>query len=454
MMEFEWSQYALARSIENALDQEVLISREMGEAMMLWERLYKNKAPWKHDEVKSLNLAAAVAGELACQATLDFQSHISGSRRAEMIDSQVYQNVIFDVRRYTEYACANGGLVFKPYLYRNRLAVEYVRANRFFPLETDSRGRIVSAVFVERLRHEDRLYTRLEVHRLTEDGVTVQNLAFRSGDLRLGQPIPLEDVPEWANLAAFVTITGIEKPLFSYFKMPMANTVEPNSPLGVSVFSRAIELIREADIQFSRLLWEYEGGELAVDASVDALMSDKGDFRMPKLNERLFRALDIDAGGSDLYSVFAPALRDASYSSGLNEILIRIEDVCGLARGTFSDLNNAARTATELKILRQRSYSTVTDLQKSLQAALSDLADGLDVVATAFDLLPPGDKHTVIFEFDDSAITDRQTQFAEMQALVNQGIMDRWEFRTWYLGETEEQAKARLAEMKTAEGGL
>ena len=185
-----------------------------------------------------------------------------------------------------------------------------------------------------------------------------------------------------------------------------------------------------------------------MDASVDALMLENGDMKMPKLNRRLFRGLDIDMGGSDLYSVFAPALRDTSYKDGLNEILIRIEDACGLARGTISSVNNSARTATELKILRQRSYSTVTDIQKSLQMALTDLVDGLDMVATAFDLLPPGEEHTVVFEFDDSAITDRQTQFEEMQVLVSQGIMDKWEFRTWYLGETEEQAREKLAKMQ------
>ncbi len=448
MIGFELGHYALVRSVENALEQEVLISREMGEAMALWERLYKDRAPWKNEDVKSLNVAAAVAGELACQATLDFQSRLSGSRRAEMMDKEVYQDVIFDVRRFAEYACANGGLVFKPYLDKNRLAVEYVRANRFFPLEVDSRGKIISAAFIEQLKHDRRPYTRLEVHRLTEEGVSVQNLAFCGGVLGLGRPVPLEDVPEWADLAGNVTIEGAKKPLFAYFKMPMANTIDPDSPLGVSVYSRAVELIREADMQFSRLIWEYEGGELAVDASVDALMLENGDMKMPKLNRRLFRGLDIDMGGSDLYSVFAPALRDTSYKDGLNEILIRIEDACGLARGTISSVNNSARTATELKILRQRSYSTVTDIQKSLQMALTDLVDGLDMVATAFDLLPPGEEHTVVFEFDDSAITDRQTQFEEMQVLVSQGIMDKWEFRTWYLGETEEQAREKLAKMQ------
>ena len=50
------------------------------------------------------------------------------------------------------------------------------------------------------------------------------------------------------------------------------------------------------------------------------------------------------------------------------------------------------------------------------------------------------------FEFDDSIVADRQAEFAEKQQLVTAGIMQPWEFRMWYFGETEEQAKAMTAD--------
>ncbi len=447
MMGPEAGSLLLIKSIERALGREVLISTEMCSAMNLWDRLYRNQAPWRSEDVKSMNLASAIASELACQTTLDFQSSVIGGERAARINEQVYQDVMFDIRRCVEIACASGGLVFKPYLDQRRLAVEYVPMERFFPLAVDSRGRIVSAVFAEWIKRDGKYFTRLEEHTLDQRGVTVRNLAFSgSGFLGLGKEIALSDVPEWEHLAESVTISGAEKPLFSYLKLPMANTIDPRSPLGVSVYSRCVDLICEADKQFSRLIWEYEGGELAIDASVDALLLENGDMKMPALSRRLFRALDVDAGGSDLYSVFAPALRDRSYLDGLNEILIRVEDLCGLARGTFSNINSNVRTATELKLLRQRSYSTVADIQKSLQAALKQLVDGLDLIASVFSLLPAGD-YEVIFDFDDATITDRESQFVEREQLVRQGILNRWEFRSWYLGETEEQAKQNLPAM-------
>ena len=109
MTELETGNFLFAKSIEKALDREVLVSPEMSSAMALWSRLYRNRAPWKSEQVVSMNLASAIAAELACQSTLDFQSKVTGSRRAEALNSLVYQVVLFDIRRCTEHAVRWGG---------------------------------------------------------------------------------------------------------------------------------------------------------------------------------------------------------------------------------------------------------------------------------------------------------------------------------------------------------
>ena len=232
--------------------------------------------------------------------------------------------------------------------------------------------------------------------------------------------------------------------------MPFTNGVDLYSPLGVSVYSRAVDLIEQADRQYSRLLWEFEGGELAVDASVDALRYDKNhpNGKLPKGKERLFRGLDIEAGnGSDLYQVFSPALRDESLVHGLNEMLIRIEDVCGFARGTVSNLDHTenARTATELKAMKQRTYALVCDTQKALQKALEGLIYAMDELADLYAIAPAGEIEPS-FDFDDSVICDREQEFVEKRQLVMDGIMQPWEFRAWYFGETEEAAKKSVVQ--------
>ena len=197
-------------------------------------------------------------------------------------------------------------------------------------------------------------------------------------EAELGTEIKLTDVPEWASLEPETKIQNVDRLLFAYFKMPEANTIDPYSPLGVSGFSRAVSLIKQADLQYSRLMWEFEGGELAIDVDRDALteltdLNGKSHTVNPQLQARLFRPIDL--GESDTYQVFAPAFRDTSLIAGLNTILMRIEDVCGLSRGTLTDAATEARTATELKILKQRNYATNADIQTALEDALREIAN-------------------------------------------------------------------------------
>ena len=117
---------------------------------------------------------------------------------------------------------------------------------------------------------------------------------------------------------------------------------------------------------------------MAVNVDRDAFtwMSDDssgttGHSELGVMQQRLYRRMDISDG--ELFEPYAPALRDNNYIEGLNAILMRIEDVCGISRGTLSDSIDIARTATELKILKQRSYQTNADIKKAIQNTLEDV---------------------------------------------------------------------------------
>ena len=50
--------------------------------------------------------------------------------------------------------------------------------------------------------------------------------------------ISAQSVSKWESIEPYCKIENIKRPLFSYFKMPMANTIDTTSPLGVSVYSK------------------------------------------------------------------------------------------------------------------------------------------------------------------------------------------------------------------------
>ena len=400
--------------IKDAIGVEVAVSDKMANEIDLWAKMYKNEPPWKEKNIKLCGLPAAIAGEFARLVTLELKTEVTGN---DFINEE-YQAVVSDIRKYTEYACAKGGLAMKPYASEGHIEVDMVQADRFFPTKFNSRGEVTAAVFAESLTVGKKVYTRLEYHQHEGTMYHINNKAFVKQDLDnvevLGKEVPLTAVPEWANLQEEVTLKNVKMPLFAYFKIPNANNVDDTSPLGVSVYSRAINDIKEADNQWTRLLWEFEGSELAIDADITLFKKDdKGNYEFPKGKDRLFRMMDLD-DNAEKYKVFAPAIRDENLINGFNAILRRIEFNVGLAYGTLSDPNTVDKTAEEIKASKQRSYSTVSDIQKSLQTALEQLVYAMDVMAQLSGL-SGRKKYEMSFDWDDSIVIDKEQELASMQ---------------------------------------
>lgn len=475
-----------SKTIEQTLNVKSIMSEKMSSAVELWDLMYKDQAPWlKHPSnsdpvsIKSLGLPSFIASEKARVVTLEMTSEITAPadsksesvKRADYLNEQYQKKVISKIRTQLEYGIAKGGFVIKPYYVSDeaeagQLEFDFVQADNFFPISFDASGKITEAAFVQRKTDKNIVYTRLEIHSLKGSSVIVRNKAYKSTNEssgNIGDEIPLSNVAEWSSLQPETTINNMDRLLFAYFKMPEANTIDTYSPLGVSGYSRAASLIEEADKQYSRMLWEFEGGELAVDIDSDALMekddkNGRAQVIRPVMQQRLFRKIDLGADG-DTYNVFSPSLRDISLINGLNTILKRIEDVCALARGTLTDPSNDGRTATEIKMLKARTYESVRDIQKSLQNTLEDVVYIMNVYCTLYNIVgdapinpksgaPLPDnigKYEVSFGWDDSILTDKDEELNKMLLLEQNGVVSKLEIRMMYFGETEQQAKEALA---------
>lgn len=459
------------KSIETAERIETPLSAEMAAALDEWHQMYRNKAPWlKPDTVKSLNLPAFICSEIARQIILELEWDITGKADAEgnIVENPraaylkaEFKKLFNDLRAKLEQGCAAGGLSVKPYPKNGHLYFDWTTAWELYPIAFGDESALTDVIFRDNFQAGKTFYTRLERHTVTEHGVKITQRAFKSSNRDyIGAEISLSDVPAWSSLQPEVEVTDSDGQMFGWFRVAAANTVDINSPMGASVFAKARDIIKQADIQYSRLLWEFEGSELAIDVDPAVLRpvasgrrdaNGKAIMETPQLNERLFRGVNM--GTDDTYKVFAPSIRDASLLNGLNQLMIRVEDQCGLSRGTLSDPNAEARTATELRINKQRSYATIADNQKALERCLRDVIRAMDKYATLYDLAPAGE-YEVSFSWDDSIITDSEQQMNERLALVAQGLMSKAEFREWYFSETKDQATAAIQAIQEEQLGM
>lgn len=450
------------KDIEDALKITPVISSTMQQNIELWESMYKNESPWLNENTHSLGLASMIASEKARMATLEMKIKVTGeSEKAKFYEEQ-FQKVTRSIRKELEYGIALGGIVIKPYVVKGsngRLCFEYnyTKATNFYPLAFSSEGKVTEAAFLDRIITKENIFTKLEYHKLDGNTLIIANLAYKAynGNLSmsgynsyLGTPIPLTDIPQWSLIEPQVIIENVDTMLFTYFKMPEANTVDIHSPLGASGFSRAVDLIKQADLQYSNLLWEFEGGQLAVDVDRTALnpikTKDGKELEiLPKLQDRLFRR-NLDLGEDNMYNVFSPELRDKSIINGLNTILMHLEDVCAISRGTLSEVTiSEARTATELKILKQRSYAANADIQIALQENFEDIFKIMDIYCRLYDIVSDGE-YEVAYSWDDSIIVDKDAEKQLDLIEVDKGLMSKVEYRMKWFGETQAQAETAM----------
>lgn len=445
-----WSRMFGKQTIQKAVGVEPVISSPMAEAIQLWSQMYENKSPWLSKNVQSLNLASAVSAELAATVTIEMDVFIDGSRRADYLKAEFDRTVMDKLQREVEYGIAKGGMVFKPFVENGRLAVDFVQADQFYPVRFDSNGDLLAAVFVDQEKIGDKFYTRLEYHDYTDTEYRVVNKAYQSTRRAdLGTPVALSSVARWGELQPEAYIIGVDRPLFAYFKFPFANTIDTTSPLGVSVYSRAVDLIQQADEIWSNLLWEFESGKRAVYVDTLAFRKDEKTGNPILPDKRLYRTLNTSgAAKEELFEEWSPEFREASIRAGLDAVLKKIEYACGLAYGTISDPNVQVKTATEIKISRQRTYVTIVGTQKALQAALETLIYGMDAWATIGNLAPPGE-YSVSMRFDDSVLVDKNAQFLQDLQLVRERLMGRVEFRMKHFNEDEETARRKVIAANT-----
>lgn len=424
-------------------------SRDMEDNACLWYAMYTGHPPWETCDVHSIGLAGAIGRELSNHVLTEFSVTVSGSERADYINKQL-QAAAKKFGIDLEIGLCLGGIALKPYIVVDRILVD-ASATNFTPTRFDGDGKAVSGVFKSKpVRSGRDWYVRLEYHdfRYTEDGgtiYTVENKAFRSGQNGgIGAPVALNVVDEWTGIEERQEIAGLSGPLFAYFKPPVANRVEPESDMGVSVYSGEVaDLIRQAEEQWARLWWEFQSGERKI--YMDGTSVNAGQF-----NDRLFERGNFTSTGN-LFEPYSPEFRNNAIYDGFQYILKIIEFCVGLAFGTISDPQSVNKTATEEIMTKHRQYITEGAIQKAFQDTLDGLIYAMDAMCDLYGLAPDGEYETT-YNWGDGILDDPETKRQDMAMgiqLMNAAVMGPLEYRMKYFGEDEKTAIRMLPDMES-----
>ena len=354
-----------------------------------------------------------------------------------------------------------------------KIMIGYAMADQFIPISWDN-ARITEGVFISRIARGGWYYTRLEWHRWNGETYVVTNELYRSEAKKgagaesqdiLGVRYPLAEIYPYLDE---MTEIPVDESLFAYWRTPIANNLDDNSPLGMSIYGNALETLHALDICYDSFVREFRLGKKRIIVPARAVRSvvdpDSGRLlRYFDANDETYEALASDSPEDLKITDNSVELRVDEHISAINAFLSILCLQTGFSAGTFTfDQHSGLKTATEVVSENSKTYKTIKTIQNQLRPAVEHLIKNIIDVARLYEmdidgqsiesLIAPG--YSVNITFDDGVTQDRQTNINEGVMLVGAGLLSKYTFMTdpkYGQGLTPEQAQAELDRIK-AEG--
>lgn len=435
---------------------EPIISDSMERKINECFSIYQGKPPWLNDvdHIKTINFAKAVCSETARLAMLGTKITIDGSARATWLQEHI-DRIYFKLRDWVEYGCAYGTVILKP----NGKGIDLVIPGNFIVTDVEN-GEISGIVFVNRETVGKKYYTRLEYHRFVNDVYAITNRCY-IGDSEndTNKRIDISRTP-WAELAEESFIENVNTHLYGVLKMPHANNIDVDSPMGLPIFSDAIEELKDLDIAYSRNAKEILDSKKTVLIDSDKMFASgiplaemtafgmeqaRKDMSLPDYVKNVY-----GNGRDDFYQEINPTLNTDTRLTGLNALLSQIGYKIGYSNGYFVfNESTGIQTATGVEAEQQRTIQFIKDVRDKVEGCLDRVIYALNVFADLYNLSPAG-MYEVVYDFGD--ITHNQAEEKQRWwGYVSAGKIPFWYYLMKYEGYSEEEAKMLEAEAQPKE---
>lgn len=431
----------------------------------LWARWYAGKVPSVHNYQqyngrekisrtrKTLGIAKMVAEDWANLA-LNEKVQISVSDRdgqdesadgksvlQQKIDDVLLQNN-FRVRgnQLVELTFALGTGAIVEYLDGDNIKLDYIRGGMIYPLRWDN-GKIIDCAFASERTTGKEKQVYLNIHKKTDSGqYVIENHLFR----RNGNMLTPLDLPEGVEP---VVNTGMDVPCFQILKPNIVNNVDPDCPLGISVFANSLDQLEGADLVYDSYCNEFRLGKkrITIPMSMARFQLEDTGAVTPifDANDTEFYAVPSQDGENKIQE-HNMDLRYEAHEAGLQTALNLISWKCGFGVKRYNFQDGQVKTATEVISDKSDLFQNLKKHELLLNDALSGMIRAIAV------LLGVKSEISVKIDFDDSIIEDSDAERERDRRDVNDGFMQPWEYRSKWYGEDEATAKAAVSQS----GGL
>lgn len=368
---------------------------------------------------------------------------IADDARQEAVDEVLERNN-FRVRgnQLLELAFGLGTGALVEYLDNKKVNLDYIRAGMIYPLRWDN-GEILDCAFASEQTQGKRKLVYLNIHEQDEnERYVIKNIMFEWNGNVLS-PVELPDgVAEEFS-------TGSEVRCFQIITPNIVNNVNPDCPMGISVFANAIDQLEGVDLVYDSYCNEFRLGKKRIivpTTMAKLMMEEDGSSRQVfDDNDTEFYALPL-GGEEQKIQEINMELRHEAHEAAIKTALTLISAKCGLGNDRYKFEYDGVKTATEVVSEKSELFQNLRKHELVLTKTLTDMVRAIAV-------LQGGNSNIeVSINFDDSIIQDVASEKQQFLQEIRDGVRQKWEYRAKFFGESEEQAKASLP--KDDGGGL
>lgn len=401
-----------------------------------WWDIYRNKSDWlSYDFVTAdgrkrnrkrftIGMAKIACSEIAGLVLAENPEVDAG----ELVDQVIRAESLWDnLRKTSEYQAALGGQVLKVGIGKGRngdaqISLDFIKAQNFIPLTWDNTS-ITEAAFVDRRSVGGKSLSRVETHKRANGSYIISNKAF---DEATGQEVSLAAFGD--EIEPEVTI-AIDRPLFAYIRNPEANNIEPESPLGISIYANSMDTLQALDLAFDGMKTEILTGRQRV-ALPGLLMrpylDENGEKRLGfDPTDEAYIRLEGDDADKMKPTDLSGQLRMDQWRSAIQTLLDVFSIQTGFSAGYFSfDGKAGVKTATEVISDNSKTFKTMQAFRENLDEGLKHIFAVINKLGIMYQIAGASTTAPNI-AWNDGVIEDRNSRASYWTDLHNNKLVDR-----------------------------
>ena len=259
-----------------------------------------------------------------------------------------------------------------------------------------------------------------------------------------------EDVGELVDESVFDT--GSDLAWFQIYKPNIANNLDINSPMGISIYANALDSLQGVDLAYDGFCEEMRLGRSRIFVNKNLIRYDEnGETKTFDNNESGFY-YGGEAEGAKPFEFYSPTLRTESYFNGINNALNLLSSKVGFGENHYRFDKGGVTTATQVISENSEMFRSLKKHEILLNEVIIGVCKALMYIHNNF--IDDGFKFdlnaNIEVKFDDSIIEDKETMKMTDRQDVNMGVMSKVEYRMKWYNEDEATAKQKLAEIEEA----